>query len=217
MWYSFDYGPAHIISINTETDFEGAEEADHGDAGGIFGVASGHFAPDGAYLKWLEADLKAANANRAERPWVIAMGHRPWFLRDGDAKNYPGNTGHMEAVKKAHAELFRKYGLDLYITAHEHSYHRLTPIGANKLTQPYPMITTGGAGCDEWKSDKKDTGEFDKKGKNELWDYHYYNVEKQIATMKVTKTELTFNAIISKSGEIFDTVSLTKGAESITV
>ena len=38
-----------------------------------------------------------------------------------------------------------------------------------------------------------------------------------MTTVKVTKTELTFNAIISKSGEIFDTVSLRKGAESITV
>ncbi|OLQ05700.1 Acid phosphatase [Symbiodinium microadriaticum] len=42
MWYSFNVGPVHFVSINTETDFPGAEETDTGE-----------------YLRWLEAAAKA--------------------------------------------------------------------------------------------------------------------------------------------------------------
>jgi len=33
MWYSLNVGPAHIVSINTETDFKGAAEEEKGDSG----------------------------------------------------------------------------------------------------------------------------------------------------------------------------------------
>ena len=33
MWYSFDYGPIHFVSLNTETDFAGATEEHKGDSG----------------------------------------------------------------------------------------------------------------------------------------------------------------------------------------
>ena len=36
---------------------------------------AGGFAPNGTYLKWLEADLSAAAANRAQRPWIITGGY----------------------------------------------------------------------------------------------------------------------------------------------
>jgi acid phosphatase type 7 len=52
MWFSWDHGPVHFTSIDTSTDFEGAPEGEKGDSG-IF--AAGHFAPDGAYLAWVEA------------------------------------------------------------------------------------------------------------------------------------------------------------------
>ena len=41
-------------------------------AGGIFGAPSGHFAPDGEYLKWLEADLKAATEIREKEAEAFA-------------------------------------------------------------------------------------------------------------------------------------------------
>lgn len=207
MWYSFDYASVHFVVINTETDYHGAEEENHGDAyepsHHIAGEPAGHFAPDGAYLKWLEADLKAANANRAEHPWVITMGHRPWFIKDGVAVE--------NATRDAHAQLFQDYGVDLFITGHQHSYHRLLPINGNRNT---PVICSGGAGCDEFASDQKSDGVFDKKGKNDLWDYRYYNAKTQIGQLKVSETELTWNAIISSTGEIFDTVTIKKDSDS---
>merc|ERR1712139_33202 len=70
MWYSFDHGPIHYVVINSETDFSGAPSETHGDSGIL---ACGSFAPQGAYLKWLEADLQSANQNRAARPWIVAL------------------------------------------------------------------------------------------------------------------------------------------------
>ncbi len=62
MWHSFSYGGVHFTSLNTETDFEGAPESRDGDSG-IFLLPAGHFAPDGAYMRWLENDLAQAAAN----------------------------------------------------------------------------------------------------------------------------------------------------------
>lgn len=199
MWYSFDYASVHWVSINTETDFAGAAEENYGDAGGVFGQPSGHFASDGAYLAWLEADLRKANSNRAERPWIIAFGHRPWFLFSGKSV--------AKATRDAHASLFEKYGVDLYINGHIHSYHRLLPVNQNRNT---PTVTVGGAGCDEFLSDRLQSGRFDQKGRNDNWDFRYYNLDKIVAQMKVSPTKIIFSTYASTDGDVIDTFSLTK-------
>ncbi|CAJ1416245.1 unnamed protein product [Effrenium voratum] len=139
MWYSFNVGLVHFISINTETDFPGAEETSTGD-GHFSWLKAGHFGADGEYLSWLEADLKAANANRKERPWIIAGGHRP-LKRVG---------------KSGVTELFQKYGVDFYFAGHAHRYWRDAPFGEKNETKRvykdpsgFIQIVTGGAGCDE--------------------------------------------------------------------
>lgn len=62
MYYSFDIGPAHIISFSTEFYYYvyfGIKQIWH-------------------QYKWLIRDLEEANKpeNRAKRPWIITMGHR---------------------------------------------------------------------------------------------------------------------------------------------
>ena len=47
MCYSFDYGSAHHVSVNTETDFDRALEGSMGPV-----APCGSFAPSGAYLEW---------------------------------------------------------------------------------------------------------------------------------------------------------------------
>jgi hypothetical protein len=138
MWYSFDYGPVHFVGANTETDWHGAEEEHEGDShihypNGKPMFPAGHFDDDGAYLRWLEADLKAASEARQRARnggpgpmWIVAGGHRPY----GD-------------ITSSHVPLFEKYGVDLYVAGHGHSYARSVPV--NNVT--YVMV--GGAGCDE--------------------------------------------------------------------
>lgn len=75
MWYSFDYGPVHVIMLNTETDFPNAP------SGPGTTLNAGHFVGTDSQLTWLKADLEKATdpIRRATVPWIIVTGHRPMF------------------------------------------------------------------------------------------------------------------------------------------
>eukprot|EP01064_Diplonema_japonicum_P017801 TRINITY_DN2615_c0_g1_i1.p1 TRINITY_DN2615_c0_g1~~TRINITY_DN2615_c0_g1_i1.p1 ORF type:complete len:459 (+),score=157.36 TRINITY_DN2615_c0_g1_i1:71-1447(+) len=109
MWYSWNFGPIHFVSLNTETDFPGAGEEHRGDSG-IY--PAGSFGAKGQYLAWLEADLKAAHEARTSgapnaRKWIVAGGHRPC-------------CGDIPGVQ----QLFDKYEVDLYVSGHAHTFAR---------------------------------------------------------------------------------------------
>ncbi|KAG7269122.1 hypothetical protein CRUP_013386 [Coryphaenoides rupestris] len=102
LWYSWNVGPAHIISLSTEEANE--------------------------------------PANRAARPWIITMGHRPMYCSDDDQDDCTT--------------------FDSFLWAHEHTYERLWPVYGDKVfngsaKDPYtnpkaPVhIITGSAGCKE--------------------------------------------------------------------
>lgn len=135
MWASWNYGPVHFVSINTETDWPGAEEHDTGDSHDKK-LPAGHFGEDGEYLAWLEADLKAASEARAAKDANGGNGNGPSFIVAG------GHRPHGD-IKSVHTELFSKYGVDLYVAGHGHSYTRGTPVNGTTY------IMAGGAGCDE--------------------------------------------------------------------
>jgi hypothetical protein len=197
MWYSFDYASVHFVFVNTETDFGDAPEGEHGDSPWIIAAPSGHFAPDGAYLKWLEADLKAANENRARRPWVVAIGHRPYNLAFAEKSD--------SAVEAAHEALFQKYNVDLFIAGHWHNYQRVFPKGDNPAT---PTIITGGAGCIEFEGDRLKRGVIDQRGGDDQWSWRFFNNETELGLLNATTDSLTFTAIASKSGYVIDEVTV---------
>jgi 3',5'-cyclic AMP phosphodiesterase CpdA len=118
-YYSWDVGPAHIISFSTEV---------------YFFLEYGIDLPKWQY-EWLEQDLKAANApeQRAKRPWIITMGHRPMYCADddGDDCNKEDSivrTGTVLTHKYPLEDLFYRYGVDVEIWGHEHNYERFWPI-----------------------------------------------------------------------------------------
>ncbi|GAB1605607.1 acid phosphatase type 7-like isoform X1 [Argonauta hians] len=151
MFYSFNLGPAHIISISTEF---------------YFYVQYGLMQIERQY-RWLEQDLRVATepGNRAKRPWIIVMGHRPMYCTNSDKDDC---TYHESIIRRGipliHTygleSLLYKYGVDLELWAHEHSYERLLPIYDYQILNtsaenPYDRpeapvhITTGSAGCKE--------------------------------------------------------------------
>ncbi|XP_014355417.2 acid phosphatase type 7 isoform X1 [Papilio machaon] len=149
LYYSYDVGPVHFVSISTEPYYF----LQYG-----LKVLENQF-------RWLHRDLSEANReeNRAKRPWIVLYGHRPMYCSNSDdidcsfeytRKGLPiwGSYG-MEP-------LLKQYGVDLVVWAHEHSYERLWPVYDEQvyngsLHQPYtnpgaPVhIVTGSAGCQE--------------------------------------------------------------------
>ena len=132
----------HIVSIDTSTDFPNAPEGETGDSHMPW-FPAGHFAPDGAYMAWLDADLAAARARGAR--WILAGGHRPTEDLDDPAPLLA---------------LFEKHGVDAYFAGHGHSYYRYD---ASAFGDGAIHIMVGGAGCDEmpWPSDQLATGAMD--------------------------------------------------------
>ena len=82
MWYSFNYGNVHFVSFDTETDYANAPEETHGDSGLL---PAGGFAPSGAQVAWLEADLAKVGGGGAVGVWTfvlcaVSVVGRDWFL-----------------------------------------------------------------------------------------------------------------------------------------
>ncbi|KAJ3499061.1 hypothetical protein NLG97_g646 [Lecanicillium saksenae] len=137
-WFSFEYGMAHIVMINTETDFPSAPDGPDGSAG----LNSGPFGNPEQQLAFLEADL--ASVDRTVTPWVIVAGHRPWYTT-GD--------GPCKPCQAAFEPLFYKYGVDLGVFGHVHNSQRFYPVyngtqdSAGMKNPKAPMyIVSGGTG-----------------------------------------------------------------------
>ncbi|XP_063384993.1 acid phosphatase type 7 isoform X3 [Cydia fagiglandana] len=148
MFYSFDLGPVHFVSISTEYYY---------------------FFEWGARMlfeqfAWLQEDLTNANLpkNRAERPWIVLMGHRPMYCSNSDdidcSLEYTRRG--IPFIGLSLEPLLQQHGVDVVVWAHEHSYERSWPLYDGKvyngsLDHPYtnpgaPVhVVTGSAGCQE--------------------------------------------------------------------
>ncbi|KAK3578701.1 hypothetical protein CHS0354_008558 [Potamilus streckersoni] len=149
MFYSFDLGPVHFISVSTEF---------------YFFVQYGIVQLFRQY-EWLKSDLAAANKNRDKRPWIITFGHRPMYCSNNDhddCTRYESlvRVGIPFIEKGGLEKIFFENGVDVMFWAHEHSYERLYPVFNRKvyngsIANPYlnpkaPVhIITGSAGCQE--------------------------------------------------------------------
>ena len=100
-WYSFDYGNAHFVFLN-DTVFMPAVIA-------------------GAEREWLEADLRRADMNRANVPWIFVIHHKPLYTC---LSNHSPNID----LRSAWQPLFDQYHVDMVIAGHNHVYERSRPI-----------------------------------------------------------------------------------------
>ncbi|GAB4141376.1 MAG: hypothetical protein Fur0046_17320 [Cyanobacteria bacterium J069] len=96
--YSFDVGDVHFISLFTIFEEQGISSAT---------------------LKWLEADIQAAQA--AGKQWIIPFTHVSAFA---EGKSHPSNL----ALRAQLGPLFEKYGIKLVISAHDQAYERTYPL-----------------------------------------------------------------------------------------
>ena len=127
MWFSFDHGLVHFVSIDTEVDYPDSPEGP-----GTY-INAGPF---GNQLGWLAADLKKAVANRANVPWIIVSGHRPFYTSD------VGNT--PSASRLLFEPLFLEYDVDIVYFGHVHwsasSAHRTSQHGSSSSSHPLRLL-----------------------------------------------------------------------------
>ncbi len=138
-WYSFDYGLAHFVALDCETDIAFSPEwpfirdnpsgqptekqtfvTDSGPFGAIDG---GNWRDNSAHeqIQWLQKDLAAVD--RSKTPWVIVMSHRPMYSS--------GVSSYQKNVRAAFEAILLQYKVDIYLSGHIHWYERLLPLGAN--------------------------------------------------------------------------------------
>jgi len=150
IFYSFDVGPVHFVSVSTEVYYYG-----------------NYMLRDIIQQwVWLKKDLEAASQpeKRKKQPWIVIYGHRPMYCTNtdrDDCNTYKtrirvgiNNMWGME-------DLMMQHGVDVAIWAHEHSYERFYPMynftyynaGDPYVNPRAPVhITTGSAGCREYLS-----------------------------------------------------------------
>jgi len=108
-WYSFNYGPVHVISLSCESDFPNAP--------------SGNLIDTTTQVNWLKQDLAAVN--RQVTPWVIVQCHRPWKGSISLDDILEGGVINCPACQSAFESLLIKYNVDIYLTGHVHWYERI--------------------------------------------------------------------------------------------
>lgn len=96
-WYSFDYGNAHFVGLDTNKDYRGGDQ-----------------------LAWLETDLEVALAD-ARTDMVFVYFHHPWKseLWPPGEEEYSG-----EIIKRIEAALAKHQKPGAYFHGHTHGYSR---------------------------------------------------------------------------------------------
>jgi len=139
-------------------------------------------------LEWLRKHLPGCKAQ-----WKIVTYHRPTYdVGDHRSKWFRGE----------HLSLFRKYKVDLTITAHSHSYQRFCPMYKEDVNREHPIthiITAGGGAPLGGVNDDPHLAV----GKNM---YHYM-------VLKVDGNTLS-GKVFSPEEEILDSFTITKTGDS---
>ena len=128
-WWAVDAGYARIVTYSTDSNLTKGS----------------------AQYLWLADELEAANtpAARAERPWLLLMGHKPMYTASQYAGEYgtrgsatagEGTEGQLTAELE---DLFVAHGVDVSFYGHIHSYNRMYPVKANGTHIERPANNTG--------------------------------------------------------------------------
>ena len=123
-YYTFHYGDAQFFMLNSN------EKDD--------------FAPGGIQYQWLENELKKSTAK-----WKFACHHHSPYSSDendyGDSWKEKSNLGDLKV--REIVPLYEKYGVDIVLFGHLHTYQRTLPIFENIIDQKNGVIYIQGGGA----------------------------------------------------------------------
>lgn len=112
LFYSFDYGNVHFISINSEI---GSVLSSSNDWTGANPFGSFNGSP---MTQWIHADLQAN-----DKPWTIAFFHQPPHS-EGSHSSGDLWERYMSAMRNNICPILEQYGVDVILNGHSHVYER---------------------------------------------------------------------------------------------
>lgn len=181
-YYSFDYGPAHFIVLNTQF-----EELD--------GLKPGLLQEE---LLWLKHD-----AESSQKPWNIVLMHKDVIAYD----EYQPGTGHAGGISDVGHDFMKSFdvlGIDLVLTGHMHTYRNRGHIYDETPSDHGPTYLMFGPAGNERYTVPPDT-DFDKVSLDQSDPGRYRNY----MTLAVTPTKCIATCYL-EDGSTVDRVVLTK-------
>jgi len=115
LYYSFDYGNVHFMSLNSEI---GNPWTEMWDWTGVQSAAVNSGFDGSPFTEWIHADLQAN-----DKPWVVAFIHQPPHT-DGSHESGTWYEVYIKAVRENICPILENYGVDLVIAGHSHVYER---------------------------------------------------------------------------------------------
>eukprot|EP00003_Mantamonas_plastica_P000778 TRINITY_DN1059_c0_g1_i1.p1 TRINITY_DN1059_c0_g1~~TRINITY_DN1059_c0_g1_i1.p1 ORF type:complete len:304 (-),score=103.93 TRINITY_DN1059_c0_g1_i1:20-931(-) len=126
LYYSFDYGNTHFLSLNTEANDDMIAD----------------FSAQTPAFSFIEADLEKASSN-PQIDWIIVYGHRPFYCSNHHSVDCLTNA---DIFKRNLEPSFKKFGVDLVITGHKHDYERCGPVFQEQMDEDAPVYVVNGVG-----------------------------------------------------------------------
>lgn len=116
-FYSFDIGPVHYVLLNTnpylKTSLKGERETQ---------------------TNWLIQDLKKANENRINVPWIITLHHHLLYCSHDPSDSGSRKDCEVQAAVIRHSleDIYYENKVDLVLSGHVHHYERQASVYKNQ-------------------------------------------------------------------------------------
>jgi 3',5'-cyclic AMP phosphodiesterase CpdA len=149
--YSFDWGSAHFVMLNSNYIQKGSGEK----VAQLHGQLQGEMRAE--QLNWLESDLEAAR-QRGQKP-LFVFAHEPAFPNGGHAGDgmwWNGRKPEILAIRQRFWKILCAHQVTAAFFGHEHNYSR-TLIDSRvdpEFDTPVWQIITGGGGAPYYNRDK---------------------------------------------------------------
>ncbi len=143
LFYSFDYGNIHFISLNSELSnllpqLAGGYNWTGANPSMSFNCSSSPM------CQWLQNDLQANS-----QPWTIVYFHQPPYT-DGSHDATSFWEVYMKAMRENFVPILEQYGVDLVVNGHSHVYERTFMLkghyGDKSSFNPATMIVDSSSG-----------------------------------------------------------------------
>lgn len=116
-YYSFDFQNVHVLTMATELKYKSGSKQ----------------------YNFVKNDLEQASQN-SNIKWIIVNMHKPVYTSPNGCS--ASSCDGSKTLRDAYHPLFDKYGVDLVLDAHVHTYQRSFPIKYNADNPSKPIITS---------------------------------------------------------------------------